>query len=292
MDRAYGAPRARPGHGPVQGSGPSACGDGARAAPAQAAGRALDRPPASWRPPWPASCSCPRLRATAPPTHATLRYCGPDQLSWFAPDPIHTVAPRGDEHTNPSTRGGVGPASTFAEHEGSVPPYVRTPGSVAGCVGREQSHHLRCRAALRDACARLIADRRRPSLWRRDRHSLLCRSGSACERHHRVACRSCRRCGAGDPRATRVGRATGGLGVARTQPPLGWCTATSNRRGTDACSRQSGGSRAAATPQAGDGSRAAAHRGGLTGPRRCQLRSSPSSTRISSSCASPKVRCW
>jgi hypothetical protein len=70
----------------------ASCGGGADAGEPGKAGRASrlagDRPRACVliAPP---ACAPP----IASPPHATLRFSRPDQLSWFAPDPIHTVAP-------------------------------------------------------------------------------------------------------------------------------------------------------------------------------------------------------
>jgi hypothetical protein len=165
-----------------------------------AACQAPDHHPASWAPP---------LRARALLVACTPRCGTPAPISspGSRPDPIHTVAPRGDEHTKPSTPTVrlVRAITRLARLWNGLRPIA---GPAVGSVGREQSHHLRCRVALRDARARDVPDRRRASFWCGDSHGVLRCPRTAGQRDHGVARRaSCRRA-AGNSRAARLGRAT------------------------------------------------------------------------------------
>jgi hypothetical protein len=178
-------------------TGTSATDDGVRAAPG------ASRPPAL--------LTFSRRRAAVPPLSGAmfaadaLEVVRPDQLSWTAPDRIHTVAPRGDEHTNQSCARAGTEAVPMYRAASAPPAYVRRRGSPVGSVGREQSHHLRCRIALRDACARVVAYRRCASLRRCHSDGVLRCPGTAGQCHYGAARRS-RRCrSARDSRAARVG---------------------------------------------------------------------------------------
>lgn len=89
-----------------------------------------------------------------------------------------------------------------------------------GAVGREQPHHLRCRAALRDARPWFVPHRRGTTLRRCRRHCVGCRAGASGERDHGSSHRSCCRGTAGDPRVVGMRRAAAAICGWREPPAV------------------------------------------------------------------------